>query len=179
ARVDAQQVSAQDAAHAAVRDHHRVTFQTLVPSDSAQHEVAVTFTTPWPPIEWIGETGLKAFRVALRQLCPSQAFPMAEVDFLQPRVGPVARTVKADCLAYDFHRFAGAAQRAGDEAQRFDFRSDLSEHVPVAGRLSTADVVQADIRLALQASCRVPIRLAVADEIDRPHPPHILTASNL
>ena len=119
------------------------------------------------PAPLVGFARGEALRVLGGELVPKLALPVAVVDLAQPVVGAIAILRQAHFAAHDLHGLARPHQRARHVVERAGVAPErLREREPVARGLGTAGGVEGDVFLPLVALGEVPIRLAVADEVD-------------
>ena len=111
-------------------------------------------------------------RLVGRDLGPGAALPAPEADLAEALVEAVARRVEPHGIAQEFHGVPGATERRRHEGQIVGVQAVASEQPaerpPRRRRLVAAAPIQRNVVLSLESALPVPIRLAMANEEERP-----------
>ena len=100
------------------------------------------------------------------ELPKRKTLPVAETQFHQTRFCPVSERVEPHCCPHQFHRFARSPHRAGDKVEILTLADQRGQAAAVASRLLASKFIDVGIGLTLQATLSVPLRLAVARDVD-------------
>ena len=130
------------------------------------HQILVALAALGPPAEGVACARFESGGVDAGQVLGEYALPVAVMDFLQALVEGVGGGLQTHGAAHDLHSLAGAQQGAGNVAPMGDAGEQRTQGFAVAPRLGAPGLVHGDVGLTLVARLRVPVGLAVANEVD-------------
>jgi hypothetical protein len=99
------------------------------------------------------------------QFVEGASLPVAEMKFHETRFGSKAVRLQAERRAQQLHGLPRAQERAGDEVQSARLMLEFGQPTSIARSLLAPERVDRGVGLPLETALRVPVGLAVANEI--------------
>src|ERR1044072_9333710 len=153
-----------------MRDRNGVAAERVIPFADADRHRGVAFSVrrrESPLVALAHGDRIRPARLLFRK---GEALPASERDFREPRILAVGAGVESGRGASQFHRLAGAAERAGYEIELRLIdrvaRQQISQNLAAAARLPAAARVDRNVALALQTPFDIPVGFAMTDVIE-------------